>query len=79
MDTVNKVAKAATKAIWGETSNETSGEEPVSGQMGNVAAGEPYDAGNMGGKLTPGSLSSKQTHTHQCCRVNPDWHTPIVY
>ncbi|KAK4041084.1 hypothetical protein C8A01DRAFT_15128 [Parachaetomium inaequale] len=44
MDTVNKVAKAATKAIFGETS----GEEPVSGQMGNVAAGEPYDAGNMG-------------------------------
>ena len=65
MDTVNKVAKAATKAIWGEQS----GEEPVSGQQGNVAAGEPYDAGNMGGKFTPGS--PKQTHTDQCQRVNP--------
>ena len=65
MDTVNKVAKAATKAIWGETS----GEEPVSGQLGNVAAGEPYDAGNMGGELIPGS--PKEPHTHQCYRVNP--------
>lgn len=46
MDTFNKVTHAASKAIWGE---EQSHEEPVSGKLGNVAAGEPYDAGNIGG------------------------------
>lgn len=49
MDTISKVANdvanAASKAIWGENQ---SGEEPVSGKTGNVAAGEPYDAGNIG-------------------------------
>jgi len=38
-------------AIWGEgnsaNADETAGTEPVSGEMGNTAAGEPYDAGNM--------------------------------
>jgi hypothetical protein len=44
MDTINNLANAASKAIWGEGQHE----EPVSGKMGNVAAGEPYDAGNIG-------------------------------
>lgn len=48
METIHKVASAASKAIWGE--DQARGEEPVSGKMGNVAAGEPYDAGNMGSK-----------------------------
>lgn len=28
--------------------NETAGREPVSGSLGNVKAGEPYDKGNVG-------------------------------
>lgn len=46
METLNKVASAASEAIWGKTQSH---EEPVSGKMGNVDAGEPYDAGNIGG------------------------------
>ena len=40
------------RAIWGDGTqpNETGGQEPVSGQTGNTAAGEPYDAGNLSGK-----------------------------
>ncbi|KAK4169262.1 hypothetical protein QBC43DRAFT_59327 [Cladorrhinum sp. PSN259] len=48
METITHYASAATnaatKAIWGEQPNE---QEPVNGRMGNVAAGEPYDAGNI--------------------------------
>ncbi|KAK4227903.1 hypothetical protein QBC38DRAFT_172677 [Podospora fimiseda] len=48
MDTITQYAtaatNAATKVIWGEQPNE---KEPVNGRMGNVAAGEPYDAGNI--------------------------------
>lgn len=47
METINTIANAASKAIWGESQSH---EEPVSGKMGDVAAGEPYDAGNIGGK-----------------------------
>ncbi|KAK0630716.1 hypothetical protein B0T17DRAFT_507161 [Bombardia bombarda] len=43
METINHYATAAAKAVWGE-----SGEEPVSGKKGDVAKGEPYDAGNIG-------------------------------
>jgi hypothetical protein len=61
METVNNLAAAASKAIWGEgkdtnetqtgvNGNETAGTEPVSGQTGNVEAGEPYDKGNAGGE-----------------------------
>lgn len=45
MDTISKVTSAASKAIWGENQSH---EEPVSGKLGNVEAGEPYDAGNIG-------------------------------
>jgi hypothetical protein len=52
MDTVSNLASAASKAIWGEQTktqdNETTGQEPVSGQTGNVEDGEPYDKGNAG-------------------------------
>jgi hypothetical protein len=66
METVNNLASAASRAIWGEgkstneaqtateqvEGNETKGQEPVSGQTGNVEAGEPYDKGNSGGAFT---------------------------
>ena len=51
METIQKLADSASKAIWGEH------EEPVSGKMGNVATGEPYDAGNIG-KLTENKVTS---------------------
>ncbi|KAH8790615.1 hypothetical protein BGZ57DRAFT_1000768 [Hyaloscypha finlandica] len=62
MDTVNNLASAASRAIWGEGNgangaqtkdNETSGQEPVSGETGNVEAGEPYDKGNAEPTSTP--------------------------
>lgn len=49
METINSVAAAAAKAVWGEsTEQQQHGEEPVSGKTGNTAKGEPYDAGNLG-------------------------------
>ena len=65
MDTVNNLASAASRAIWGEGNgangaqtkeNETKGQEPVSGETGNVEAGEPYDKGNAG--ISPYPYSS---------------------
>ncbi|RYP50248.1 hypothetical protein DL768_004185 [Monosporascus sp. mg162] len=48
METINSVAAAAAKAVWGEnTTQQQHGDEPVSGQTGNTAKGEPYDAGNL--------------------------------
>jgi len=47
METINNLASAAVKAVWGE---DESHQEPVSGKTGDVSKGEPYDAGNMGGK-----------------------------
>ncbi len=56
METVNNIASAASKAIWGDSTkdtadNETQGTEPISGQTGDVSAGEPYDKGNEGGEF----------------------------
>jgi hypothetical protein len=59
METVNSLASAASKAIWGSgkdaneaqtgvNGNETAGKEPVSGELGNTEAGEPFDKGNAG-------------------------------
>lgn len=45
METVNAMANAAAKAVWGDS---TAATEPVSGKTGNTSAGEPYDAGNLG-------------------------------
>lgn len=49
METVNNVAAAAAKAVWGEQTktNETGGKEPISGKSGDTSKGEPYDAGNL--------------------------------
>lgn len=49
METINSVASAAAKAVWGDnTQQQQHGDEPVSGKTGNTAKGEPYDAGNLG-------------------------------
>jgi hypothetical protein len=53
METVSNLTSAASRAIWGDpdkdkTSNETGGQEPLSGEVGDVSAGEPYDKGNAG-------------------------------
>lgn len=42
METINNLANAASKAVFGEQ------KEPVSGVQGDVSKGEPYDAGNLG-------------------------------
>ena len=52
METVNNLTSAASRLIWGEqtktSENETQGKEPLSGEVGNTAKGEPYDKGNAG-------------------------------
>lgn len=45
METINNVATAATKAVFG---GYDANKEPVSGVQGDVSKGEPYDAGNLG-------------------------------
>ncbi|KAI0123819.1 hypothetical protein BJ170DRAFT_96712 [Xylariales sp. AK1849] len=53
METINNLAASASKAVWGEsnttapTTSAQSGEEPISGQKGNTAKGEPFDKGNI--------------------------------
>ncbi|RDW94756.1 hypothetical protein BP5796_00519 [Coleophoma crateriformis] len=66
METVNNLASAASKAIWGEPASSKDNvapttehhEEPVSGELGNVSAGEPYDAGNLGSTETEKTVPS---------------------
>ncbi|VUC26501.1 unnamed protein product [Clonostachys rosea] len=48
METINNVASAAANLILGEGNTS---KEPISGAKGDVARGEPYDAGNL---ETPG-------------------------
>jgi hypothetical protein len=51
METVNNLTSAATRAIFGDTTKDAeinaSQQEPLSGETGNVEAGEPYDKGNL--------------------------------
>lgn len=49
METINNIAQAASKAVFGTPEPN---EEPISGKTGNTNKGEPYDAGNMGSKCT---------------------------
>jgi hypothetical protein len=44
METINNMANAAAKAVWGENGTQR---EPISGANGDVTKGEPYDAGNL--------------------------------
>ncbi|KAK2627357.1 hypothetical protein QTJ16_003323 [Diplocarpon rosae] len=73
METVNSIASAASRAIWGDGSaedkpttapaaNETVGKEPVAGEMGDVKRGEPYDKGNAGKGATSGTSSILPSH-----------------
>jgi hypothetical protein len=50
METVSNLTSAASKAIWGDPdkTDNTQGEEPRSGETGDVGSGEPYDKGNEG-------------------------------
>lgn len=47
MESITSLKNAATRAIWGD---EQAHQEPISGKTGDVSKGEPYDAGNMGGR-----------------------------
>jgi hypothetical protein len=47
MDTVNNMAAAAAKAVWGD--NTKTNQEPISGQQGDTSKGEPFDKGNIEG------------------------------
>ncbi|TEY71415.1 hypothetical protein BOTCAL_0093g00090 [Botryotinia calthae] len=69
METVNNIAAAASKAIWGEPQEttdaanativpETKGTEPISGELGDTKKGEPYDLGNADSTTTQNTLSS---------------------
>ncbi|KAF7900082.1 hypothetical protein EAF00_004418 [Botryotinia globosa] len=69
METVNSIAAAASKVIWGdpqETTDaanativpETKGTEPISGELGDTKKGDPYDLGNADSTSTQKTLSS---------------------
>ncbi|KAF8849916.1 hypothetical protein BDZ45DRAFT_697147 [Acephala macrosclerotiorum] len=75
MEAVNSIASAASRAIWGENAtgtNETQGIEPVSGQTGDVKAGEPYDKGNEEtGKISDGTYLNDQGKEESTATSNP--------
>jgi hypothetical protein len=55
METISNAAataaSTASKLLWGEQgtqSNETAGQEPISGQKGKGTVDDPYDQGNLG-------------------------------
>lgn len=61
METVNSLTSAASRAIWGDpkkNADSTQNEEPVSGETGDVSAGEPYDKGNTEPTSTPADTDS---------------------
>ncbi|KAI8966209.1 hypothetical protein F5Y11DRAFT_309688 [Daldinia sp. FL1419] len=62
METVNNVASAAVKAVWGE--NKQNGPEPVSGQTGDTSRGEPYDAGNIEDPEVQAAKADANGHTN---------------
>jgi hypothetical protein len=47
MESIAQLKNVAVKTIWGEDAAQ---KEPISGVNGDVSKGEPYDAGNMGGR-----------------------------
>ncbi|KAL2075163.1 hypothetical protein VTL71DRAFT_105 [Oculimacula yallundae] len=72
---VTNVANVASRAIWGEGENpdikkdangNVIGKEPISGELGDVKSGEPYDKGNVDDDSTTTSgtnLPAKSTLT----------------
>jgi hypothetical protein len=82
METVNNVVSAASRAIWGDpkadgSRTDESGFEPVSGQTGNTAKGEPYDLGNSGSKLS--LFTSYKTCPVLSCVTNSTRIRAVVY
>ncbi|CZR65023.1 uncharacterized protein PAC_14923 [Phialocephala subalpina] len=74
METVNNIASAASRVIWGENTtatNETAGSEPVSGQTGDVKAGEPYDKGNEETKTSSGTFLDHRGKDESSATSNP--------
>jgi len=65
METVNNLASAASRAIWGENNTQSPevGREPVSGETGDVKSGEPYDAGNLDSTSTEPTNTEPKTDT----------------
>ncbi|KAK7967241.1 uncharacterized protein PG986_001518 [Apiospora aurea] len=70
METVNSMAAAAAKAVWGESdtttttaNNETHGQEPISGVQGDVSKGEPFDKGNIDPQPNASSVNSHEPST----------------
>ncbi|CZT52267.1 uncharacterized protein RSE6_13562 [Rhynchosporium secalis] len=65
---VSAVTTTVSHAIWGEgenpeTKKDTIGKEPVSGQLGDVKSGEPYDKGNVDAGLEGSTSTSSHTGT----------------
>ncbi|KAI1841343.1 hypothetical protein JX265_007895 [Neoarthrinium moseri] len=57
METVNSIAQAAAKAVWGE--NTRDGQEPISGEQGDTSKGEPFDKGNIEEPQTKSSTTAE--------------------
>ncbi|KAF6836046.1 glycine-rich cell wall structural protein 1 [Colletotrichum plurivorum] len=66
METINNMANAATKAIWGTAENK---EEPVSGVTGNTRNGEPYDAGNIEGSQKKAIVADNSSESNTATTV----------
>lgn len=66
METINNLANAASKAVWGSPESK---EEPLSGAQGDPSKGEPFDKGN----LEPSELDSDAKET------NTDSSTPTTH
>jgi len=55
METIQNIAAAASKVIYGEqttTNSETAGEEPISGETGQGTVESPYDQGNSANPIS---------------------------
>lgn len=79
METLSNVANAASKAIFGESTanstqsvNETGGQEPLSGELSDTSKGKPYDAGNADSKDTDLAKPQTTKTTGLSTKENPD-------
>jgi len=67
-NTVSSIANVASKAIWGDSTIETTHDttasaEPLSGETGEVKAGEPYDKGNLDSTETEATVPGQEQET----------------
>ncbi|KAA8568890.1 hypothetical protein EYC84_007869 [Monilinia fructicola] len=83
METVNNIAAAASKAIWGEPQEtvdaanatvvpETKGAEPLSGELGDTNKGEPYDKGNLDSTSTDLTNANTSTNLDPTITASPN-------